>query len=202
MKLYWYWSFNPQKARLALNELEVPHEIVRVDLFWGEQRSEQFGKLNPNRKVPVLADDGHVLWESNAILAYLGEREQRLWPLNARGRAEALRWMFFESRHLSDPIGKLWFNDFAAPRNRFPVDQHARNQGEQQLPQPLGVLDQHLASHAWMLGDECSLVDSCYGPLLDALALSGFELSGYAAVRAYVDRVRARPAWQSCEFQK
>ena len=91
MKLYWFWSFNPQKVRLALHELGVAHDLVAVDLFRGQQRHPDFARLNPNNKVPVLEDGETVLWESNAIVAYLGEREGRLWPRDAAGRADALR---------------------------------------------------------------------------------------------------------------
>jgi glutathione S-transferase len=191
---------NPQKVRLALNELGLPHDIVKVDLGKREQRAPEFPALNPNRKVPVLDDDGFVLWESNAMLAYLGERERRLWPLDARGRADALRWLFFESRHLSEPGGALWFNDFVAPMARIPVDEAARQRGEENLPASLRIIEQHLASSEWMLKDAFSLVDCCYGPLLDALALSRFDLHDYPAVRSYVDRMRGRPAWRQCEF--
>src|SRR5262245_57895970 len=103
MKLYWSWFINPQKVRLALNELGLAHEIVPRRLLQGEQRKPEFLALNPNGKAPVLQDGNMTLWESNAILVYLGERKRGC------GRppqpAEALRWLFFESCHLADPIG-------------------------------------------------------------------------------------------------
>src|SRR5262245_3177100 len=102
MKLYSTFSLNPQKVLFALKELGLAAEIVEIDVFRGEQRTEQFTNLNPMQKLPVLDDDGFVLWESNAILAYLGEREGKLWPSDRRGRADAMRWLFFEARHLAD----------------------------------------------------------------------------------------------------
>lgn len=74
LTLYWFWSFNPQKARLALEELGLEYSLVTVDLARAGQHSELVGELNPNRKVPILTAGPFSLWESNAILTYLGER--------------------------------------------------------------------------------------------------------------------------------
>jgi glutathione S-transferase len=104
MRLYSSWSFNPQKVRFAIEELGLSREIIEVDLFKGDQRTEAFTALNPMQKVPVIADGDFVLWESNAILAYLGDRERRLWPADLFARCDALRWMFFESHHLAQSI--------------------------------------------------------------------------------------------------
>jgi glutathione S-transferase len=201
MKLYWSWSINPQKVRLALNELGLPHEVSYLDLFEGEHLTPEFARLNLNRKLPVLNDDGFVLWESNAILAYLGERECRLWPLDAHGRGDAMRWLFFEARHLSEPIGTLWFNDAVGPEvDRLP-DRDVWRRAKQSLVGPLHVLNTHLTARNWMLGADFTLVDCCYGALLDALSLSSFDLANYAAVGAYLRNIRARPSWRACEFR-
>src|SRR6266545_30339 len=103
MKLYHFPSPNPQKVRFALLELGLECEIVPVDLIKREQRTPEFLALNPYGRVPVLTDGALTLWESHAILAYLGEKTGRLWPTSAAGRADALRWLFFLSGHLAPP---------------------------------------------------------------------------------------------------
>lgn len=200
MKLYWYWSFNPQKARLALLELGLEHELATVNLARGEQRAPELLARNPNGKIPVLVDGDTVLWESNAILGYLGERERRLWPESAAGKADALRWLFFEARHLSDPIGTLWFAEFVAPRLKIPVDAAGTAPAREALAPLLRVLDDPLGARPWLLGEAFSLVDCCYGPVLDALSLSTFDLGPFPGVRRYLEAARARPAWTKCEF--
>ena len=201
MKLYWFWSFNPQKVRLALHELGVVHDLVAVDLFRGQQRHPDFARLNPNNKVPVLEDGETVLWESNAIVAYLGEREGRLWPRDAAGRADALRWLFFEARHLADAVGALWFADFVSPQARMPVNAARRARGAEDLPDALAVVNAQLGKHAFLTGPELTLVDCCYGATLDALSLSSFDLAPYPSVSAYLTRLRERPSWAKCEFR-
>lgn len=201
MKLYWFWSFNPQKVRFALHELGIAHDLVAVDLLRGQQRQPDFARLNPNAKVPVLEDGDVVLWESNAIVAYLGEREGRLWPSDAAGRGDALRWLFFEARHLSEPIGGLWFHDFVSPLSGMPADAAGRERAASELPEALAVVEAQLSKQLFLTGGALSLVDCCYGAVLDALSLSRFDLAPYPSVLAYLARLRERPAWAQCEFR-
>ena len=201
MKLYWFWSFNPQKVRLALHELGLAHDLVAIDLFRRQQHHADFVRLNPNAKVPVLEDGALVLWESNAILAYLGEREARLWPQGAAAKADALRWLFFESRHLSESVGNLWFNDFVAPLASIPPDAEARARGAAEVAVSLATVETQLARQPFVAGASFSLVDCCYAPVLDALSLSHFDLTSYPHASAYLARMRLRPSWAKCEFR-
>lgn len=215
MKLYWSWFINPQKVRLALTELGLTHEIAELKLLRGEQRKPEYLALNPNGKAPVLQDGDLTLWESNAILVYLGEKGGRLWPTSAADRGAALRWLFFESCHLADPIGTLWFSDFVAEKANLPpeekiiaVQSRARLFGEAKkaeararLDRFLPIVENYLQHHPWMQGESFGLVDCCYGAQFDALMLSQTPLAAYPRVIDYVNRVRARPAWIKCGFQ-
>lgn len=201
LTLYWFWSPSPQKARLALEELALDYTLVTVDLTQGGHYTALVGELNPNRRVPILRVDGHTLWESNAILTYLGERCGRLWPGDAEGKGQASQWLFYESSHLSRPVRDLWLNGYLARVMSRTPDSVARDRAEQEIARYLAVLEQHLGSREWMLGAGFSLVDCCYGPLLDALALAGTYLEKYPALQEYLGRMRGRRAWQACGFR-
>ena len=201
LTLYWYWSFNPQKVRLALEELGLEYSLVTVDLARGGQHADLVGELNPNHKVPILSTGAYTLWESNAILTYLGERTGRLWPAEPEGKGAAAKWLFFESRHLSEPIGELWFNGYVARLMNRPPDTLAQERARKNGARYLSVMDEHLASNEWVLGDEFSLVDCCYGPMFDALAVAGDELAAYPALGRYLARMRERRAWKACQFR-
>jgi glutathione S-transferase len=89
-------SGNSRRALLVATHLDVPLERVVVDLPKGEQRGAPHLRRNPNGRVPVLEDDGLVLWESRAIMQYLADKTpgQTLLPTDARGRAANLRtWL-------------------------------------------------------------------------------------------------------------
>jgi len=96
MKLYNVaYSGNSYKVRLLLHQLGIPCAIIEVDILKGESRTPEFLKINPNGRTPVLDDDGFVLAESNAILAYLAQGTRYL-PDDRRRWALVFQWMFFE----------------------------------------------------------------------------------------------------------
>src|SRR5580692_4193399 len=154
MKLYYFPSPNPQKIRFALNELGLDCETVAVDLTKGEQRAPEFLALNPCARVPVLVDGELKLWESHAILAYLGEKTGRLWPTTPARRADALRWLFFLTSAISPPATEVAFNRIAVKLSGGTPDEAAIARGEKALPDPVRVIEQHLATRRWMMGDE------------------------------------------------
>ncbi len=200
LTLYWFWSFNPQKVRLALEELKLDYSLVTVDLSQGGQHTDLIGQLNPNRKVPILVWDDYRLWESNAILTYLGERTGQLWPAEPEGKGNAARWLYYEARHLAEAVGVLWFNGWAVPRLKKVPDTMAMARAEKESARYLAVLEQHLAGSDWMLGENFSLVDCCYGPMLDAFSVSGSYVEAYPSIKAYVARMRERRSWKHCGF--
>lgn len=196
MKLYYFPSPNPQKVRFALNELGLECETVPVDLLKREQRSPEFLALNPYGRVPVLVDGDLKLWESHAILAYLGEKTGRLWPTTPAGRADALRWLFFLTGAISPAATEVAFNRIAVKLSGGTPDEAAIARGEKALPDPMRIVDQRLANSKWILGNEFSLVDCDYGPTLNVLDKAGFSFADFPKVRAYLEAIRSRRAWQ------
>jgi glutathione S-transferase len=196
MKLYHFPSPNPQKVTFALHELGLECELVPVDLTKGEQRTPQFLAVNPFGRVPVLVDGDLTLWESYAILAYLGEKTGKLWPTTTGGRADALRWLFFLSTHISPSATDLAFNRVAAKLLGIPGDQDAIARGEKALPGVIGIVEGQLAKGKWMLGNEFSLVDCGYTPTLNVIEKAGFGYRDFPKVQAYLDACRSRPAWK------
>src|SRR5215468_10786903 len=124
MKLYYFPSPNPQKVKFALLELGLDCEMIPVDLTKREHRAPTFLGLNPAGRVPVLADGDATLWESHAILAYLGEKTGRLWPRAPAGRADALKWLFFLSAHVIPPAAEV-AGRFRAKALGLPADAEA-----------------------------------------------------------------------------
>lgn len=200
MKLYWFSSFNPQKVRFALEELGLPYERQTVDLFKREHREDWFAAISPPRQVPVMEIDGENLWESNAIVAYLGKRESRLWPSSGIEEGLAMQWLFFEASCLVQDVGPLWFYDTMGAKYGIARDEAKLTEATRQVRRPLKMLDAHLEEREWMLGDSFSLVDCSLGTTLHALSASNYDLSDHAPVLRYLDRIRSRPAWASCEF--
>jgi glutathione S-transferase len=196
MKLYYFPSPNPQKVKFALVELGLECEVVPVDLTKGEQRKPEFLALNPFGRVPVLVDGDLTLSESHAILAYLGDSSGKLWQSSPAGRAQALRWLFFLSAHISPPATDLAFNRIAVKFLGIPGDQDAIARGEKALPNVIGIVEGQLAKSKWLIGDGFTLVDCAYGPVLNVIEKADFSFGQFPKVRAYLDAIRSRPAWK------
>jgi len=196
MKLYYFPSPNPQKVKFAMLEIGLDCEMVPVDLTKSEQRTRDFLALNPMGRVPVLVDGNLKLWESHAIIAYIGDKTGKKWPTTAAGRADALRWLFFLSTHISPPATELAFNRIAVKLRGLPGDEAAIARGEKALPDVINIIEGHLAKNKWMLGDEFTLVDCAYGPVLNVIEKAGFSLAPFTKVNAYMSALRNRPAWK------
>jgi glutathione S-transferase len=195
MKLYYFPSPNPQKVRFAINELGIDCEMVPVNLSQGEQRTPEFLKLNPYGRVPVLTDGDLTLWESHAILSYLGEKTGKLWPATAAGRADAQRWLFFLSGHVSPSVADIAFNRIAVKVLGIKGDEDAIARGEKNLPPIIAILEGQLAKGKWLLGDDFSLLECAAGPILNVAEKAGFSFRDFPKVQAYLNAIRQRPAW-------
>ena len=196
MKLYYFPSPNPQKIALAILELGIDCEMVAVDLTKREQHTPEFLALNPCAKVPTLVDGDLKLWESHAILAYLGDKTGRLWPTSSAGRADALRWLFYLTSTISPPATDLVYNRIAVRLSGGTPDEAAIARGEMALPGTIRIIESHLQSKQWMLGADFSLIDCDYGPTFNVIDRAGFSFGDFPRVREYLEAFRARPAWQ------
>jgi glutathione S-transferase len=196
MKLYHFPSPNPQKITFALRELGLDCDIVPVDLTKGEQRKPEYLAVNPFGRVPAMVDADLTLWDSHAILTYLGDKTGNLWPASASGRADAVRWLFFLSGHISPSATDLAFNRIAVKFLGLPGDQDAIARAEKALPGVIGIVEGQLAKGKWMLGNEFSLVDCGYTPVLNVIEKAGFGYRDFPKVQTYLDACRERPAWK------
>jgi len=195
MKLYHFPSPNPQKVTSALLELGLDCEKIPVDLTKEDHREPAFLAVNPAGRVPVLVDDGVTLTESQAILAYLGDKTGRLWPVSVTGRAQALQWLFFLSQHVMPAAGEVALR-IRSRVTGVPADETVIASGEKALPAVLSVLEGQLEKGRWLLGSEFSLVDCAYCPILNVIEKAGLSVAGFPKVQAYLDAWRARPAWK------
>ena len=98
-------------------------------------------------------------------------------------------------------MSELWFNGYLARQMGRTADTLAAEAAAKKNARYLAVLEEHLGKETWMLGDDFSLVDCCYGPVLDALALAGDYIEAYPALKEYLRNIRGRRSWRACEFR-
>src|SRR5262245_22475979 len=110
-------------ALWAIEELGVPYERVKIDYKAGEHKSEGFAKINPNQRVPAMVVDGRPMFESTAMVIWLGETfgvEKKLWPSDRAARAEAMGWSVWGMVQLGQDIHSLMI----ATSDRVPTEMH------------------------------------------------------------------------------
>jgi glutathione S-transferase len=193
MRLHWHpFSIFPRRVRVALREKRLAYEDVLVDLPNGGTRTPEFLRLNPFGQVPVLDDDGVVLYESLAILEYLEERrpEPPLLPKGLAARARARQFMHASGDYFAGPL-KRWLTRVFAPESTWDRADQERAAGE--MAAHLDVLERELAGREYLAGT-FSLADVAYVPLVCDLELCGLESLAAArpAVHGWILRLNAR----------
>jgi glutathione S-transferase len=186
---------SPLKVRLALAELGVEYDLIEVDLFKGEQSHPRFAAINPFQRVPVMQWGDLTLWESAAIITYLGRRFQGYWPASSEGEALAQQWMTFEAAHVARQSYLLWWTDHVAPATRLKGASPGRIKSVlRELEPALRVIEHRLQRNEYILGSAFSLVDSVFAVTLSLLQGTRGEVK-LPGICAFVERIRARPSW-------
>src|SRR5262245_9415857 len=121
MKLFCFpGSPNTWKVRAASHQIGIPLELEIVDLTKGAQRKPEYLALNPTGRTPTLVDGDFILWESSAIMQYLGTKVRTpLWPDDAKARADIMRWQSWHLQHWSRGVNPYVFENFVKPLLRI-----------------------------------------------------------------------------------
>ncbi len=192
-------SPHARKVRLLAAELGIPLEKVERDPRKGETRSPDYLAMNPNGRVPVLDDDGFVVWESPAILKYLATKypDRGLGGADTKAAALVDQWLFWWAAGPEAAIGTLSWELYIKPHvlqqpgndPGIVADAHAR------LARFLPVLDRQLEGRDYVIGP-LSVVDFAIGPHFDrAPTLLEFDVAQYRNIAAWHARLRAKPYW-------
>jgi len=194
MRLYGSRHSTAARCLWALEETGLPYEHVALDVRKGETRSSSYLALNPNGRVPALCDGDLVLFESMAINFYLARRyDGGLQPATPDGWDMAIMWSFWAANEVEVLVRQLVRNRlFLASAER---DEAAAARAEQFLEAPMSVLDRHLATREWVLGQRFSVADVNVGHAFLWLPVVGLELSRWPWLAAWIARCAERPAW-------
>src|SRR5688500_17026628 len=127
----YYWTTpNGHKVTMFLEETKTPYRIVPINIGRGEQFGREFLRISPNNRIPAIVDNTPAegdtpvsLFESCAILLYLAEKTRQLIPLDLRGRADALQWLFWQAAGLGPMAGQNHhFSQYAPEKIPYAVD--------------------------------------------------------------------------------
>src|SRR5258707_7922272 len=156
IKFYYNLAPNPTKVALCLEEMGLAYELVPIDTRKGEQHTPAFLAVNPNAKVPAIVDGDATVFDSNAILLYLGEKTGKFLPgTSLKARGEMLSWLMFVASGIGPFSGQAVHFKNVAPE---PKD-YAVNRYTFEAQRHWGILEARLGKHRYMCGEAYSIVD-------------------------------------------
>jgi glutathione S-transferase len=152
-------SLNVRKVVWTAQELGLAFERIEAGRQFGVVDTPAYRALNPNGLVPVIEDEGYVLWESNTIIRYLCTRRGAadLFPTELKARFDAERWMDWQQTTLNPAGGEAfrqWIRTAPEQRNQAVIDASVAA-----MTPLLALLDRHLSTRAFMLGEAFSMAD-------------------------------------------
>jgi glutathione S-transferase len=189
-------SGNGYKVRLLLTQLGIPFQRIEYDITRGETRTPEFlENVNANGRIPVLeTEEGTLLPESNAILFFLAEGTPFL-PEDCLEKARTLQWMFFEqySHEPNIAVARAWLHVFDVEMTE---ERRAALGARQKLGyDALGVMEEHLESNDYFVGGRYSIADISLYAYTHVADEGGFDLGGYPAILAWLERVSSQPGY-------
>lgn len=193
MKLYLTnGSGNSYKVRILLSLLGLRYEKVILDTKKREHKAPGFLKLNPRGEVPVLEDDGVVLWDSAAILVYLARKHGgEQWLPSAPGpMGEVMQWVALAGNEIQ--FG-LQYARRGALQDRWTAG--TLEQGHAMGRVALGALEGRLKGNAWLALGRPTIADIACFPYIETAPEARVPLDPYPAVVAWLARCKALPAW-------
>lgn len=186
-------SQNAWKVRLLLNHLGRPYRTMAVSIFEGEGRTEVFRRINPTGTVPAIRlDDGRVLAESNAILAYLAEGTPYL-PADPFERAKVQQWLHFEQERVESVIGSLrhWTMTGKLAHRSAETIEAKRSAATRSLD----ILESELSTRPFIADDRHSIADMAIFAYASRAGEAGLSLEAYPHFREWIARVEAQPGF-------
>lgn len=191
IKFYFHHTPNPMKVALFLEEAALPYQLVPIDVFRGEQHNPAFRAINPNGKMPAIEDDGVRVFDSNAILLYLGDKTGQFIGQTAN-RGELLSWLMFVATGLGPYSGQaVHFTHYAPEKLPYAINRYQR-----EAQRHYQVLDKQLNNQDYLAGNEYTIADIAAWGWIDRApgVLGDNALEVYPNLKRWYQRVNSRPA--------
>ena len=193
--LYYWPTPNGWKITIMLEECALPYTLIPVDISKGDQFKPEFLAISPNNRMPAIVDHRGPggrpisIFESGAILQYLGRKTGKFYSKNERGRVEIDQWLFWQMANLGPKAGEAnHFRHYAVEKLPYAIGRFGN-----EMNRIYGVMDRRLADREFLAG-RYSIADiACIGWASRA-ERHGHDLSAFANVRRWLATVLARPA--------
>lgn len=200
IRLFYFPTPNGRKISIALEEMGLAYEVVPINILEGEQQKPGFLAISPNNRIPALTDVGADgtsirIFESGAILQYLGRKSGLLYPVEEAARCRVDSWVFWQMAGLGPMAGQLsYFLRASKKPGRDPRDtSYALHRYRKEVARLYGVLERQLAGRDYIC-DDYSIADIASWTWVDQYREQAGGVAQFPAVAAWYARIAERPA--------
>ena len=200
LKIYGTSMSRTGRVLWAAEEVGVKYDHIPTQI--ADVKSPTHLKLNPNGHIPVIDDDGFVLWESMAINFYLAAKYGKapLWPEAIQDRALANQWSYWAMLEVEPHLVTLLANRMMLPPEER--NENAAAAATETLKMPLRVIEQHLGDREYLLGKDFTIGDLNAGSVWNIGTMVGFDFSSAPKTKAWLTKLVSRPANQRAAQHK
>ncbi|MXN51432.1 glutathione S-transferase family protein [Shinella sp. AETb1-6] len=195
IEVYYWPTPNGYKVTIMLEELGVPYDVSYINIGKGEQFAPDFLKIAPNNRMPAIIDpDGPggapiSIFESGAILQYLGRKYGQFYPADERRRVDVDQWLFWQMGGLGPMAGQAHhFRDYAPEKIAYGIDRYTN-----EVNRLYGVMNRRLADRDYLAGDYSIADMACVG-WVRSYEKQGQDLNDFPHLKRWFETVMARPA--------
>ena len=193
--LYYWPTPNGWKVTIMLEECALPYNVIAVNISKGDQFKPEFLAVSPNNRMPAIVDHAGPggrpisIFESGAVLQYLGRKTGKFYPGNERSRVEVEQWLFWQMANLGPKAGEAsHFRNYAIDKLPYAIDRFMN-----EMNRIYGVMNRQLEDREFLAG-RYSIADiACIGWASRA-ERHGHDLSRFSNVRRWLETMLARPA--------
>ena len=186
------------KVRFACELLGLDYKWQEMDFRSGELKKPEFLAIHPAGKVPAMDDNGFKLFESEAIIRYLCEKEgnKSLYPQELEARAITEQWSHFNMNHVGLSIAKVVFNRVIAPMFNIEIDENSLKEGLEWTKRYLPIVDQRLSESTYIAGDELTIADLSLLSVLDRAEQADYSLVDHKHLSSWRSKLQAMDFWK------
>ncbi len=196
IELYTAATPNGWKVSIMLEECGLAYRAHPIALGKGEQRSEAFLAISPNGRIPAIVDtepqgggDPVPVFETAAILIYLGAKTGQFLPVDLRGRTETLEWLVWQVANLGPMLGQHGhFALYAVEKLPYAIERY-RNEALRLY----GVIDRRLEGRDWLAAGQYTIADMACFPWVQTWKAQSIPLADFPNVKGWYERLKQRP---------
>jgi glutathione S-transferase len=183
---------NGHKVSIALEEMKLDYNVVSINLMQGEQKKPEYLKLNPNGRIPTIVDRGNddfAVFESGAILMYLGELTGQFYPSDPKKRSQVIQWLMFQVGGVGPMMGQAnVFNRYFPEKIQVVIDRY-----QNEVKRLFTVMDTRLSDNEYLV-DDYSVADMANWAWVRTHRWSGVEIDDLPNLQRWVDKIGERSA--------